>query len=799
MRNYILLLMFTCVMSLGFSQDFTGIKIMVNPGHGGHDSDDRHVLPMDFWESESNLTKGLYLRDILEDAGATVVMSRVTNTTADDLPLSQISGIANDNDVDYFHSIHSNAANGKVNYTLVLYNGSNGNDDIDGSIEMGKIIWPMLYEYGPAWSHHTEYVRADNDFLGFNLGVLKYLTMPHTLTEGSFHDYPMETWRLMNIEYRKHEAIIFARAFAEWFELPQKFPHGVISGIVRDKNLKPDYYYLNETDDKYAPLDSITVEILNEGKVYKGDGLHNGYFFFDSIAPGDYTIVTSANEYLNDTMQITVEPHKTTMSTIYMELDPTIPPSITKTSLEYLSGDSINAADEIRVYFHGEMDTEKVENAISISPEAPIEFKWEEDNKTLVIIPSIPYEKKTNYTLTISTDATQVFGVPFTENQEIKFLTKNRNRLALLDYYPQTGQTEIYTEPQFHFVFDYPLSQKTLIDNVILSDMDGNVIDKRASKIYELEGKGVFTFQPTEILTPATEYKIHLGGEILDENNNPLFDDIDITFTTEAEGYWSGNIIDSFEETGDWIDPKASSNTTGIVSDYTYSVLVGTIKYTGKKSRKVAYQFSNDEGGQIELASSAGVNIGKDANSVFGIWVYGDMSYHTLSFKFSDGSRGEIDYEYGSVDWSGWKLINFPVSEIGGSGDILLKSIVLIQVPGNFHIGYLYFDDIQNDVVLPVESPVLQSDFDMQLVPNPVKESAVFVINSPENAKISIKIYDINGKLVNSLAEKQILKGVNHVKWNTNLSEGQYIYSVESQMKSNGEKIIKNGKFLIVQ
>ena len=49
------------------------IKIYINPGPGGHDSDDRNVViapytqgdPEGFWESNSNLDKGLYLRDML--------------------------------------------------------------------------------------------------------------------------------------------------------------------------------------------------------------------------------------------------------------------------------------------------------------------------------------------------------------------------------------------------------------------------------------------------------------------------------------------------------------------------------------------------------------------------------------------------------------------------------------------------------------------------------------------------------------------------------------------------------------
>ncbi|MRR24199.1 hypothetical protein EG830_14605, partial [bacterium] len=88
----------------GQRTDFAGLKIFINPGHGGHDSDDRHMTATDFWESEGNLTKGLFLRQLLEDRNAQVYMSRTTNYTSDDLPLSTIATMANTANADIFLS-----------------------------------------------------------------------------------------------------------------------------------------------------------------------------------------------------------------------------------------------------------------------------------------------------------------------------------------------------------------------------------------------------------------------------------------------------------------------------------------------------------------------------------------------------------------------------------------------------------------------------------------------------------------------------------------------------------------------
>ncbi len=59
-----------------FSQapDFTGLTIVVDPGHGGHESDDRG-MPNGFWESESNLTKAFWLEDLLEARNCNIILT----------------------------------------------------------------------------------------------------------------------------------------------------------------------------------------------------------------------------------------------------------------------------------------------------------------------------------------------------------------------------------------------------------------------------------------------------------------------------------------------------------------------------------------------------------------------------------------------------------------------------------------------------------------------------------------------------------------------------------------------------
>ncbi|MBM2841218.1 MAG: Por secretion system C-terminal sorting protein, partial [Bacteroidetes bacterium] len=64
--------------------NLNGLIFCIDPGHGGHNSNDRHVIPdpgTDFWESESNFQKALLLKPLLEAKGATVILTRTSNDT----------------------------------------------------------------------------------------------------------------------------------------------------------------------------------------------------------------------------------------------------------------------------------------------------------------------------------------------------------------------------------------------------------------------------------------------------------------------------------------------------------------------------------------------------------------------------------------------------------------------------------------------------------------------------------------------------------------------------------------------
>ena len=293
--------------------DLTGVKIYINPGHGGYDSNDRSVWtipvpevwknPEGYWESKSNLVKGLALKEMLEAAGATVIISRTDNTSGirdgeqfaggGDRDLSEIAEEANANNVDHFLSIHSNSLNTTTNYLLLLYHGYNDQPTVAQSLPMAQSSGPIQINNPlTVWTSPTPMLRGDFTFYGDNLGlgVLRPLTVPGFLSEGSFHDYPPETHRLMNNDFCKLEAIRFFQHFHNYFKRDMPAT-GTIAGFVKSGNelvdilKQPKFTYRAGSDDQWLPLNEATVKLLNADgsqvlKTYTTDNWYNGIFAF---------------------------------------------------------------------------------------------------------------------------------------------------------------------------------------------------------------------------------------------------------------------------------------------------------------------------------------------------------------------------------------------------------------------------------------------------------------------------------------------------------------------------------------
>jgi N-acetylmuramoyl-L-alanine amidase len=341
MKKTIGFLLLLFVFSLANANDFTGKKIYINPGHGGFDgANDRNVETLNFalgdtlgfWESSSNLKKGLALRDLLEASGATVIMSRTLNRDVDDRNLTEIAEEANANNVDAFLSIHSNAlgtTNTGTNYLLELYHGYDNQPTVTASLPMTQSAWPRMISNQltnwTAFTTSTNY-RGDCSYYGntSGLGVLRPLTVPGFLNEGSFHDYIPETQRLLNVDYKKLEAANFYRYFCDYFQVSLPTT-GIIAGFAKGKDetmTNPKYAYKVGTNDRWMPLNGAKVKLMNAAgdslNMYQVDTLYNGIFAFQNLTPGTYKLHIEAKDHTAKDTTVNVTAAITTYAKMFL-------------------------------------------------------------------------------------------------------------------------------------------------------------------------------------------------------------------------------------------------------------------------------------------------------------------------------------------------------------------------------------------------------------------------------------------------------------------------------------------------
>ncbi len=767
--------------------DLTGISICVNPGHGGHDSNDRFIAETGFWESEGNLTKGLYLRDILENCGATVIMSRVTNFTEDDLPLSQIDAIANDNNVDYFQSIHSNALNGSMNYPLLLFRGYDDGPVFPQAKVMAELEWDELITNSNLyWSYSFKNIRGDWDFYSWGtqgLGVLRNLNMFGVLSEGSFHDYYPESWRLQNLDYRRCEARNLADAIVKYFGEPG-FTTGLVTGVARDPYVNTDYYWIPGSNDEKIPVNEYTVTLLPLNKVYQADTMNNGVFFFDSIAPGNYSVIFEADGYFNDTVDIVVTGGQTTIVDRWLPFDTTIAPIVTSHYMPSLP-DSVGPTESITFHFSTPMDTASVKAAFLITPTLNGQFSWQDDNKTLIFSHTETFDKATEYTVTLSLNAKSVWSVPLEDPYTFNFISKNRNRLALLDSYPKNNSV-VNPKLQFRLIFDAPLESSSLINNVVLYNSDNEVLSKWGAVVFEDDGKGNYFFLPQQELNYNENYKLVLSPGIIDKEGTPYYETTEISFSTQVENPMTLSIFDDFENIGTWTDPDDSQFTQGTDPSLTSFAISPYFKISGNYSGKLHYQFTETDGGICAETNSVPYEIGSGKSTEFGMWVFGDLSYNVLEYGFYRNSNISETVFIDTINWAGWDLKYINKSEIPGDGDKQFHSIIVKQNPLSPSLkGEIFIEDIFQVPGVNIKDIDPNKDFYfISSFPNPFKEFTNFSYNLTVEADVKLEIFNLLGQKIMSYEKLNQKAGKNTIMWtgkdfnNKAVSGGTYFYKI---------------------
>ncbi len=170
------------------SGDLSGIKIGVDPGHGGTDSG--AVGPTGLQEKDVNLATSLLLRDALQARGASVYMTRTADVT---VSLAARTDYFNSIPVDRSESCHYNACgNCGANYTGVhIYD--NGTNTCPASANSKDMAAKTALRLDAALNIGVVSTNCGiYGVHGDNFAMVRDTSMPSMLTESSFIDNAQE-------------------------------------------------------------------------------------------------------------------------------------------------------------------------------------------------------------------------------------------------------------------------------------------------------------------------------------------------------------------------------------------------------------------------------------------------------------------------------------------------------------------------------------------------------------------------------------------------------------------------------
>jgi len=533
-------------------------------------------------------------------------------------------------------------------------------------------------------------------------------------------------------------------------------------------------------------MNDVQVTLVPGDRKYRVDNLNNGFFMFDSVAPGPYKIIFDGVEnFMKDSLEVNVVGNKTTLADIWLQFDTTIVPQVL--SVSPVVTDSVVFNQEFTFTFSLPMNRDSVQKAILFTPAVQLNYYWDEMSTILRVKPSVQYAPKTSYTLTLNTIACSKWKVDIGSPYNFSFVSKNRFRMALERNFPANGKTGISIYPQIRLIFDAPLIESQLTDKVIFKDESGQVISRIREIYSEKDGRGYFYFEPSAQLSLNKKYKVTLDQGLSDIGGNTLGTNIEISFTTRSDPYPPGTVIESFDDISVFWDPETSGSTVGTnnsLTTFTYSSLM---KRGGISSGMLDYVFVNPDGGVCRTFNTRKPVIGYGDAKSFGMWVFGDLSGNLLEYWFYLAGNTNYIVPVDTVNWAGWDLKTIPVSVIPGNTDFNFHSIVIRQNPEGEKIGTMWFDEARISSITGIEESQEPDYFsDLKIYPNPFSITNNICFTLKESAGISLSVLSVTGNRIESIASGIYSPGEYKFIWNPGPQVSSGIYLIRLEIRKSG-------------
>ena len=741
--------------------------VYINPGHGGYDSDDRNMVIYPFsqgdsagsWESKSNLRKGLALREILQNKGYKTSISRVTNTTADDLALSTIVALCNQSGADVFYSVHSNATgtSARSNFPMVFYRGYTGSPQIANADVLAADLEPYLYaSQNTVWTNNYQIwgdwsFRPEWGTQGY--GVLRGNRAVANLSEGSFHDYIPEAYRLLSFYYCWMEGWNISLGADKYFGRLDNYDLGVVTGNIRDDRIKrlqecaQDFLIYGE--DILMPIHDATVRLLdeqgNEVQRCKTDTLRNGIYLFKYVTPGTYTVEVSEPSHFTQTQTVTVNANEPTYQNFYLKRVRDTPPVVVDYSPVWHEGDpAVKCSEQIVLSFNWDMDSVTTCDAFTLEPAVEGTFSWEDSYYRLIFTPTDAFDVNTLYTLTLKRSAEHGGGTPMEQDFVMQFYTQPRNHLSELAVFPYEGAQVHYTKPTVELRVDSLLDTYNLFQKLRVLDSEGNELawNKRSIK-YNKKGDnyGFIRVPLTKDIEPGKDYQLILDADIADTAGIHLPAARVINFTGVNAGAAKPDMTmhEDFDHENYYLGLFLSQVRA---ESHFSSGLIGN-------AIVIDYQFSSMDG-ETGLCYNPDWGLEDDdwerpfvLGDKLGMHVWGDMSYNDLMVVFINYKpySPSVAIPVCKIDFHGWRYVEIDLRNLESGVDYYLKEITL--KPGSELMGMT--GTLKLDNIIRGKSSSIN---EVPIAGLKVKCDGDYIVASADTYIQGVELLDINGRMI---------------------------------------------------
>ncbi len=279
----------------------------------------------------------------------------------------------------------------------------------------------------------------------------------------------------------------------------------------------------------------------------------------------------------------------------------------------------------------------------------------------------------------------------------------------------------------------------------------------------------------------STSYKLYINGN-LDTNRTPstitLDRDTDQPFRI---GTYDFNFADNFKGLLDEVRIWNVARTQAEIRAYMNRELIGTepglIGYWkfNEGSGDTAYDYSSNNNDGTLLGGAAWV----DSSAPVVGWIYFDTTSGTT--PASDSTQIGVTFDATGLD-AGDYYANIIVT----SNDLDEPELI---VPAHLHVPSGGIE----------EKGIPEIFFVKQNYPNPFNRQTVIKYGCPKRSKVCIQIFDITGRIINTLIDKEVEAGYHEIKWEGENKFGRKIANAVYFYRIQAGDFIATKKMIFIQ